>query len=246
MQDNKIDFSIFKIKKSILFSKFIFSLISLFFIGTAIAFNNLARLGNDPVSVFLDGVRNLISKINHANNTNDLAIATYLVSIVLFILVLVIKRKYVNIGTLIYTFLLGTFISLGIKLYYMLGFRGASQDSMQIILNLISSTKINTQELMFQIVISMIVCLLLFLGISIFILINIGLDPFTALAMIFSDFTKIPFKISKIILDILFLLLGWMFGGEVGIVTIVAACLGGPIINRFVILFKKLGIKAFD
>lgn len=246
MDGNKIDFSIFKLKKELLVSKLIFSLVSLWFIGTAIAFNNLAGLGNDPISVFLDGVRNLIADISPIDDVNDLAVATNLVSIILFVLILIIRRKYINIGTLIYTLLLGSFIGFGIKLYSLLGFKISSQNSMQILTNLFSGTGINVSEFTFQCIISTVACLFLFWGIAMFISINIGLDPFTGVAMVLSDFIKKPYKITKVILDLLFLILGWIFGGEVGFVTIVAAFLGGPVINKFVLLLNKTRLKTFN
>lgn len=246
MDGNKIDFSIFKIKKSLLASKLIFSLIALCFIGIAIAFNNLAGLGNDPISVFLDGVRNLIADISPIDDVNDLAVATNLVSIILFILILIIRRKYINIGTIIYTLLLGPFISLGIKLYSLLGFKISSQNSIQILTNLFSGSGINVSELIFQIIISAVACLFLFFGIALFISINIGLDPFTGAAMVLSDFIKKPYKITKVILDLLFFIFGWLFGGEVGFITVIAAFLGGPIIHKFVLLLNKTRLNTFD
>lgn len=246
MNDNKIDFSIFNIRKSILICKLLFSIISLLFIGTAIAFNNLAGLGNDPVSVFLDGVKNIVVSVSQVNDSNALSIATNLISAVLFVFILVVKRKYINIGTIVYCTLLGSFIGFGVNLYSFLGLRVDYLSSIQILSNLFSGRGINGLEFFSQLIISAIACLMLFFGLAILISVDIGPDPFTGLAMILSDFTKRPFKVTKVILDISFFVIGWILGGEVGLVTIIAALSGGPLIHFFVLLLKKTNLEVFN
>lgn len=246
MNNDKIDFSVLNIKKGMLIYKLIFSIVSLFFIGTAIAFNNLAGLGNDPVAVFLDGVKNIVVSVSQIDEFNALSIATNLISIVLFIFILVVKREYINIGTIVYCVLLGSFIGLGIKLYLSLGLKIYSQSSMQILHNLFSGIEINGLELVSQLIISVVACLMLFFGLAILISLDIGFDLFSGLAMILSDFTKIPFKFTKVILDISFLVIGWILGGEVGLVTLIAALSGGPLIHFFISLLKRTGLKVFN
>ncbi len=204
---------IFSQPKSDLIKRIIFALLGDIFIGLAISFNASARLGNDPISVFFDGLRNAMGL-----PMEKLGVASNIACYTLLVLVFIIEKSYVNIGTFIYVLPLGFFVNLGVRIYDLLN-----------IPNLI----------IFRILMSTIGCFLLFLGIALFIVAEIGLDSWTGLVMIIKDKTKKPYKIVKILVDILTLLVGFILGGKVGIVTVFAAILGGPIINYFVEIMNK-------
>lgn len=211
------DLSILKQPKSDLIKKMIFAFIGDIILGFGIAFNSCAGLGNDPISVFYSGVSNML----HIN----LGLASNIANYTMFIIVLILGRRYINIGTFIYTLPLGSFINLGIYIY---------------------GSLIKEQTLMIQIVSSFVGCLLLFLGIAIFISAEIGVDPWTGLALILSDRTKKKYMVFKVIIDILGFVVGFAMGGKIGITTVVAALLGGPVIQKIDYFIKNYILKFFN
>ena len=70
--------------------------------------------------------------------------------------------------------------------------------------------------------------------------IDIGIDPWTAAAVILSKKINKSFRSVKIALDGLTLFLGWAMGGKVGIITIFCVFVGGPIIQKSNEILDKL------
>ena len=91
-------------------------------------------------------------------------------------------------------------------------------------------------------VFSLLGCLFCFIGLGGFMAVDIGVDPWTAMAVIISKKMKKSFRIVKIVLDALTLLFGWLMGGRVGIITLFCVFVGGPIIQKSYELLDK----AFD
>ena len=86
-------------------------------------------------------------------------------------------------------------------------------------------------------------CSMLFLGIGIFIAIDVGMDPCTGVVMIVRDKINRQYKISKVICDVCTLILGFTFGGKVGAVTVIAALIAGPTIQKISEVFDKRVFK---
>ena len=130
-------------------------------VGTGVAFNARAALGNDPIGIIYDGVRNA------ANLTAEqLGMTSNIVNIVLLVLVFLADRHYVNLGTFIYLIPYGFAVDLGGKLYQAL---------------------IPAQTLPFQILGAFIGCLLLYVGVAMFITMDMGVDPFTGVVLVLRD-----------------------------------------------------------
>lgn len=92
--------------------KVIFAAVGILLVGTGVAFNARAALGNDPIGIIYDGVRNA------ANLTAEqLGMTSNIVNIVLLVLVFLADRHYVNLGTFIYLIPYGFAVDLGGKLY---------------------------------------------------------------------------------------------------------------------------------
>lgn len=186
-------------------------------IGFGLAFNSAGRLGNDPVAVLYDGVRNAIGL-----QPENLGLVTNLVNLIFLAAVFIFNRKYINIGTFIYALPLGNFVSIGFKLHEFLG---------------LPST------LAGRIVTSFLGCSMLFLGIGIFIAMDIGMDPVTGVNMVVRDKINGQYKTAKIICDIISLVLGFILGGKVGVVTVIAAFTAGPIIQKISEVFDKTVLR---
>ena len=189
------------------------ALVGVAFVGFGIAFNSAAMLGNDAVAILYDGVRNIFGL-----PIDRLGIVTNAVNYAIIVIAFLINRKYINIGTFIYTIPMGTFVGIGAKIYESFNF---------------------PPILEFKILSSLVGCLMLFIGLGIFIAIDIGVDPFTALAMILKDKINSQYKTAKIICDLSSLAIGFTLGGKAGVVTVIAALFGGPIIQFVSEIVKK-------
>lgn len=200
-----------------LLSRILIAVIGVAIVGFALAFNSSAMLGNDPVAVFYDGVRNLCGLPRE-----KLGIVTNFVNLAFIVTIFILGRKYINIGTFIYTLPMGSFIDLGFKIHQ--------------ILNI-------PETLNGRIFTAFCGCLMLFLGVGIFIAANIGMDPCTGIVFIVKDKIKSQYRTAKIICDICMLGLGFSFGGKIGAVTVISALIAGPTIQKISEIVDKKIIK---
>lgn len=189
------------------------ALLGVFFMALGLALNNRAHLGNDPVGIIYDGIRSA------ANLTPEqLGMASNVVNIALVVLLFFIGRRYISIGTLIYFLPYGTFVSVGNKL---------------------CSWLFHSEALAARIGLSVLGCLLLYLGIAIYIVVDIGTDPFTGLVLVIRDRLQKEYRLVKIGYDVTLIVLGTLLGGKLGVVTIITALLGGPVIQIYIDLLNK-------
>lgn len=194
--------------------KIVLALIGILFVGVGIGFNAESLLGNDPVALLYDGVRNALSL-----PLSRLGMISNIVNFSIIVLLFFIGRHYINIGTVVYILPLGTFVNLGTFLFPKI-----------FVSNTILSRGIGT----------FFGCLLIYVGVSIFIGVDIGLDPFTGLVMTISDHLPWEFAITKICFDFILIIVGFLLGGKVGAITFITALSAGPSIQLFTKLIKKL------
>jgi uncharacterized membrane protein YczE len=172
-------------------------------LGISIAFNTKAALGTDAIAVFFNGASNF----SHLN----LGLATNIVNCILAIAVIFMDRKYINVGTIIYASALGPSINLGIALY----------ESMNI-----------TNSYLPRLLVSVLGMLLAVVGLGIFIAVNIGVDPWSALAIISGKKFNKSFGFMKMSIDIAALSAGFLMGGRVREVTLISTFVSGPCIQK--------------
>lgn len=194
--------------------KIIAAIIGVLLVGCGIAINNGANLGNDPVGIFYDGIRAAL-KLSY----EQLNVASSIVNIGLLLIVFFTGRKYVNIGTLIYILPYGLCISLGTTLFKAIP---------------------GTDTLAVRILCSTIGCCLLYFGVAIFIVADIGLDPFTGLSMVIANCLGKDFKVGKWITDFLLTLIGFLLHGALGSITILTLIAGGPMVSLFSKVIKRV------
>ncbi len=185
------------------------ALVGVILVGFGIAFNSAAMLGNDAVSVLYDGVLNALGLQMDKLN---------LVNLIFLTVVFIFGRKYINIGTFIYALPLGNFVSIGFKIHEILNLSGTLGG---------------------RIVSSFLGCSMLFIGLGIFIAMDIGMDPVTGVNMIVRDKIKYQYKTAKVICDVSSLALGFALGGKAGAVTVIAALIGGPTIQKVSEAFER-------
>lgn len=194
-------------KKCITIKKILAALIGIFLVGVGVAFNNCAGLGNDSVGLVYDGIR-----VTFGMNSEQLGAASNVVNIVLLVFLFFAARRYISVGTFVYLIPYGLFVSMGAKLYKLL---------------------FAAESLATSIAASIIGCVFLCLGVAIYIAINIGVDPFTGLALFMADITKKQYRYVKIVFDCTMIVIGTVLGGKIGIVTLVTAVSVGPLIQFF-------------
>ena len=192
----------------------ILAIVGIILVGTGVAFNAAAALGNDPIGIVYDGIRNAADL-----SAEQLGTASNIVNIVLVILVFFLDKHYVNIGTFIYIIPYGSVVSLGGKLYHVL---------------------FPTQRLPIQICGAALGCLLLYTGVAMYITADIGLDPFTGMVMVLKDKIGKEYRTVKIGFDISCIVLGFVLGGKLGVITIITALTAGPVIQFLSKVIKNL------
>lgn len=183
-------------------------------VGIGVAFNAMAQLGNDPVGIFYDGIRNALGLTQE-----QLGLASNLVNIILIIFLFFAGRRYLNMGTIIYIVPYGICVDIGTFLY---------------------SKIFVVDELWCRVAGSVAGCLLLYIGVGIFIAVDIGLDPMTGASMVIRDILKWDYKKAKWLFDGVMTLLGFVLGGTLGVVTILTALTAGPMIQWVSERVKKL------
>ena len=83
-------------------------------------------------------------------------------------------------------------------------------------------------------------CVILAFGMTIVICSEAGTGPNDLVAVVLSDRLKKPFGPVRVIVDLCFALTGWLFGGVVGIGTLVCAGLVGPCAQLFMPVSRRV------
>ena len=185
--------------------RIILAILGIILVGTGVAFNAAAALGNDPVGIVYDGIRSALNL-----SSEQLGMASNIVNIVLVVIIFW-ERHYVNIGTFIYIIPYGFVVDLGGRLYHMV---------------------FKVQTLPVQIAGAAIGCFLLYMGVAMYITADVGLDPFTGFVMTIRDKVNKQFRVVKVCFDICCIVLGFVLGGKLGIITNLTALAAGPV-NQF-------------
>jgi uncharacterized membrane protein YczE len=190
--------------KKINITKITLALFGILFVGIGVAFNVANQLGNDPIGIIYDGALHTLGLTGAS-----LGMISNIINAALIGLLLVIGRRHINIGTVIYIIPYGLFVNLGSQLYQALAIDTLSG----------------------RIIMGILGCAMIYLGVAIFIAVDIGLDPFTGIVMVACDRFKVDFKKAKIIFDLSMILLGTLLGGRLGAITFVTALTAGPSIG---------------
>ena len=167
----------------------------------------LADLGADPFNVMIQGLRLLVIKTGLPAPTHGTVHMCICFLIVL--LLLLIDRSYVKIGTIVCMFCGGPIIDFFTKVLQGLG--------------------IGQAGLPVKIIVLIIGCAILAFGMSIVIRSEAGTGPNDLVAVVISEKTGIRFGLVRVVTDVLFVLTGFLLGGTFGVGTIICAFLVGPV-----------------
>jgi len=171
--------------------------------GIGIGILLFSNLGVDPGSVFIMGISKVFS-ISYG-------LASALVNGSILILVFFVDKKYINIAS--------------VMAMIMIGFTADYT-------NMFISTFIPT-EFIIRFILIFVGCVILSLGIATYLSGDLGGGAIDLVGVIISDKKKFPYNYVRIAVDVLFLAVGFLLGGKVGVATIVLALLTGPLIQFF-------------
>ncbi|MCI5530091.1 MAG: hypothetical protein MR406_08155 [Blautia sp.] len=185
----------------------------------------LANLGSDPYNVLVQGVYRTVSGMTGWAVLTHGRVHIALCFLIILVL-LVVDRTYIKLGTVLCMI-----------------FGGPIIDVFTLLLNPLVS---EDSALPYKIFILALGCVILAYGMTIVIKSDAGTGPNDLVAVVISDKTKKSFGIVRIVVDVVFVLVGFLLGGSVGIGTIICAGCVGPVANFFLPINEKVVQKILD
>jgi uncharacterized protein len=180
----------------------------LFFIGMTIIQFGVAlflksNIGSDPFTIFNQGLAfTLHTTPGRAN---------IVILVALTCMIFIFGRNYINIGTLICVFGVGPIIDFA--------------------LSIISYLPIESYNIFVKALLVILGCSIVGVGFSILSASKLGMAPNDSVYFIIKDKTNFQYRWVRITIDICYLIAGFFLGGVVGVGTIIATLLPGPIIQ---------------
>lgn len=193
--------------------------IGVMIMGFGLAINIANNWGSDPVTVFAQSLTNILGKIGVTFLTVGRALI--LMNMVVFvIMVFIYKLKYVNWGTFAGMFCVGLFTDFwtGFLADMVLNNNGFGFKTLWMILGTVS----------------------LAVGIGIYAAVDMGASPLDLISITISEKLGVNYAKVRMICDLCFLVLGWLFGGIVGVATVLCMLLIGPISGLVIQNIKKI------
>ena len=176
----------------------------------------LADLGSDPFNVLIQGLFRFLPWPGFMTHGYVHMGVSFLIILVL----LVVDRSYIRVGTLLCMFLGGPIID---------------------VFTILLGGLINAQSAMALRLVALVAgCVILAFGMTIVIQSKAGTGPNDLVAVVISDKTRWKFGVVRICVDVCFALAGFLLGGTVGLGTIICAFLVGPAAQIFMPLSGKI------
>lgn len=193
--------------------KLLYSLLGVLCISLAVTFFRLADLGTDPYTTFNLGLSDFFNM--------NFGVFIMVSSVIMLIFVFFMNRSLIGIGTLLNIIIVGNLSDVLVNFYI------ASFSS--------------PENIILRILFSILGVLFLSIGPALYIEAKEGIAPYDALPIILEEKLngKLSFRLSRVIIDILSTLIGYLFGATIGINSVITAFFLGPIIQFFRELFQK-------
>ena len=188
----------------------IISFVGNMIIALGVSTCGLAQMGIDPFTSMNTGVSNVL----------NLSLGIYQASfnLILFIILIIMNKKnlkYLNIGAIINMFILGFMVQFFNGLY-----------SQIFAVELIS-------HFIDKLIILIIGVLLLTLGCSLYITSDLGTGCYDALSIYMSEILPVKYAICRVITDCVCVFISFIFGGPLGMTTIILMFFTGPFISTW-------------
>ena len=179
----------------------------------------LTELGSDPFNVLIQGLFRTFSSLTgwRILTHGRVHIA---VSLLIILILLLSDRSYVKIGTVMCMVCGGPIID---------GFS-----------SLLAPYVSRLVSLPLRILVLALGCVILAYGMTIVIKSDAGTGPNDLVAIVISDKMQKKFSVVRVVVDICFVLVGWLLGGTFGIGTIICAALVGPVAGVFLPINEKI------
>ena len=179
----------------------------------------LADLGSDPFNVLVQGIFRTISNlVNWSFITHGRV--HIVICFIIILALLAIDKSYIKIGTILCMI-----------------FGGPIIDMFTVVLAPVFTI---TDSLVFKIIMLALGCVILAYGMTIVIKSEAGTGPNDLVSVVISDKTKKKFSIIRIIVDVSFVVIGFILGGSLGIGTIICAFCVGPVAGHFLPVNEKI------
>jgi len=175
-----------------------------------------ADMGSDPFNVLIQGLFRFFPWPAFMTHGNVHVGVSFLIILVL----LIVDRSYIQIGTLLCMILGGPIIDL-----FTIVLGGVIHSGSAMGLRLVSLV---------------LGCVILAFGMTIVIKSQAGTGPNDLVAVVISDKTRWKFGVVRIAVDVCFALCGFLLGGTLGLGTVICACLVGPTAQLFLPISEKL------
>jgi uncharacterized membrane protein YczE len=187
----------------------------LVFVSIGASFFITANIGSEAITVFMQGIM--------LQTNSNYALAIIIANLVPVIVLFIIKRNdLLSFGSFA-VILIGPLIDLWLA----------------------SGLFIQPAILLMQLLFLLIGILASGLGLAVYIHANVGMSPFEALVVAISQkFKNVRFFLIKIVFDSLFLVIGFVLGGVVGIGTVISVLAFGPVINAYLVILKRIKLFA--
>lgn len=179
----------------------------------------LADLGSDPFNVLVQGIFRTIG------NLLDWSFITHgrvhiVICFIIILALLAVDRSYIKIGTILCMI-----------------FGGPIIDVFTVVLAPVFAI---TDSFVFKLLMLALGCVILAYGMTIVIKSDAGTGPNDLVAVVISDKLKKKFSIVRIIVDLSFVIIGFVLGGSLGIGTIICAFCVGPVAGHFLPINEKI------
>lgn len=179
----------------------------------------LADLGADPFNVLIQGL------FRTSQNLLGWQILTHgrvhmTISFLIILVLLIVDRSYIKIGTLLCMVCGGPIID-----FFTMLLEGMINSGNPFIM---------------RIIVLAAGCVILAFGMTIVMKSDSGVGPNDLVAIVISDKLHRSFSVTRIIVDVCFVAAGFLLGGAVGIGTIICAALVGPVAGVFLPHSEKI------
>ena len=192
--------------------KILIASIGLILRGVGVGFMILANLGANPATVFQLGFSVLTSL--------PYGTAAALVNIFILVFVYRYNKSYVHIASIMAIVLIGY--------------------SADVVTLVIPSLSTLSSTLILRYIYLFLGCIILSLGTDLYIQAQLGVGALDVIAEIINDRTPFDYQTIRIVSDSVFLFLGYLMGGNIGVGTIISLILTGILVQYFKPLTSSL------
>ncbi len=179
-------------------------------LGTALFYS--ADLGSSAMATFCDGLHLLINTSYGTANT--------LANIVLLVVLFILDKKYIGIGTILCVFTIGPWVNL--------------------FMAILEPINLNTLNIVIRILLTVCGASLMGVGLGIYMAVNKGFGALEGIVKFICQKYKIEVKTAKVVQDLILVVCGIILGAQWGIGTIVGILLCGPVLQKSNLYFSNI------